>query len=232
MLLAILIISLLVYAWGLFSEYLSSQDDLADIEDTAEFNEQFANYDRDDVQGYELLTLINRVIDYNTRESSDAEAVGNDKYKPITIILNLGSESTREDNFTRDGTLRLFTGSGNLTYTQSNTVNQLQTVLDFKDDAERRYGGADSATRLAKSIGSIFVTGDQENAIKTFNAYSTNQEVSTASELNNEKETIYKYYEFVQFKRGIFSSDATQLKYDATTGRIYQMKFDFTGNLY
>ena len=38
MLLAILIISLLVYAWSLFSKYQASKDSLADIEDTAKFN--------------------------------------------------------------------------------------------------------------------------------------------------------------------------------------------------
>ncbi len=35
MLLAILIVSLLIYAWSLFSEYQASQDSLADVEDTA-----------------------------------------------------------------------------------------------------------------------------------------------------------------------------------------------------
>ena len=40
MLLAMLILALLMYAWSLFSEYQTSQDDLEEIENTAKFNEQ------------------------------------------------------------------------------------------------------------------------------------------------------------------------------------------------
>lgn len=246
MLLAILILSLLIYAWSLFSEYQSSQDSLADIEDTAKFNEQFANYDREGVQGYEVLTLINKVIDYNYRKSSDVEAKGNDKYKPITIIINMGDENTRKI-LSKDGTLKLFTGSGNLKYTQSNTVNQLQTIINFATETETRYGGADSATRIAKSIDSIFLSQTQldynssqgfseeeswQNAIKKFNVYSTNLKVNNQSKLIGEKERVYKYYEFVQFKRGKFNSIANELKYDSITGRVYQMTFNFTGEIY
>ncbi len=246
MLLAILIVSLLIYAWGLFSEYQSSQDSLADIEDTAKFNEQFTNYDREGVQGYELLTLINKVIDYNFRESNDVEAKGNDKFKPITIVINLGDENTRKI-LSNDGTLKLFTGSGNLKYTQSNTVNQMQNIISFTTETETRYGGADSATRIAKSIDSIFLSQTQlehdqslgfseaeswQNAIERFNAYSTALQVSNQSNLLAEKERVCKYYEYVQFKRGKFNSVGSELKYDNTTGRVYQMVFNFTGEIY
>ena len=96
MLLAILIVSLLIYAWSLFSEYQASQDSLADVEDTAKFNEQFANYDRDDVQGYELISLVNKIIDYNYRKSDDGEAKNNNKYSPIKITVNFGSDDNRK----------------------------------------------------------------------------------------------------------------------------------------
>ena len=81
MLLAILILTLLIYAWSLFSEYQSSRDDLADIENTAKFNQQFTNYDRDDVQGYELITLVNQIIDYNERKTEDTKNDNNVRYK-------------------------------------------------------------------------------------------------------------------------------------------------------
>lgn len=250
MLLVILIISLLVYAWGLFSKYQASRDSLVDIEDTAKFNEQFTNYDRNDVQGYELLSLINKVVDYNFRKSNDSEAKSDDKYRPITIIINLGDINKR-NILTKDGTIRLFTGNGNLTYTQSNTINQLNDIISFARETEDRYGGADSATRIAKSIDSIFltdstieenqrkygITADESwnNAIKKFKSYSTNK--TTNAEINNrtlesEKGRVYKYYEYVQFKRAKFNPIESELKYDKVTGRVYQMKFNFTGELY
>ena len=49
MILVMLVIALLIYAWGIFSEYYTSSAELADINDLTEFNLQFTNYDRDDV---------------------------------------------------------------------------------------------------------------------------------------------------------------------------------------
>lgn len=241
MLLAILLISLLVYAWGLFSEYQNAQNELANIEDTAKFNEQFTNYDRKNVLGYEILSLVNQVIDYNTRESKDAQATGNDKYRPITISINLNDGA---EAFTKDGTIRLFTAN---TYIQNNTVNSLASIISKATTIENRYGGSDSATRIAKSIDSIFLTQAQLNynnnlgmseeeswsgAIKKFNSYSTNLTVSTKDALLAQKEDTYTYYEYMQFKRAKFDSASSELQYDETTGRVVKMVFNFTGNIY
>lgn len=241
MLLAILLISLLIYAWGLFSEYQNSQSDLAEIEDTAKFNEQFTNYDREDVLGYELISLVNRVIDYNTRESSDALATGNDKYKPITIVINLNSGA---EKFTKDGNIRLFTAN---TYTQSGTVNTLGNIISKGSTIESKYGGSESATRIAKSIDSIFLTQTQldynssqgipedvswEEAIKKFNSYSTKLTVNSKANLLAQQEDVYTYYEYMQFKRGEFDSVSNQLQYDDATGRVSKMVFNFTGDIY
>lgn len=99
MLLAILIVSLLIYAWSLFSKYQSSQDELIEIEDTAKFNEQFTNYQRSNVKGYDILSLANKVVDYNYRKSNDAEAKNDEKYVPITIIVKF--ENTDLEKFRR-----------------------------------------------------------------------------------------------------------------------------------
>ena len=246
MLLAILIVTLLIYAWSLFSKYQSSKDDLADIEDTAKFNEQFANYDRENVQGYELLSLVNKVIDYNYRKSNDANAKNDEKYKPITIKINLGNDNYRK-KLTKDDTIRLFT---NATYIQSNTVNTFGNILtgaNGMQQIESDYGGADCATKIAKSIDSIFLSDAQiernktkgkteeeswNDAIKVFNSYSLKTKVNTKADLLGQKNKAYRYYEYVQFKRAKFDSVAESVKYDTITGRIYQMEFTFTGELY
>ena len=94
MLLAILIVSLLVYAWSLFSKYQSSQDDLVNIEDTAKFNEQFTNYQRDNVKGYDILSLANKVTDYNYRKS-ESDRTNDENYVPITIVINLTDDNLK-----------------------------------------------------------------------------------------------------------------------------------------
>lgn len=117
-LLAILMISLMVYAWGKISEYQASKVELANIKSTAEFNAQFTNYDRDDVQGYELLTLIHRVIDYNQRNTKDS-TINADSYPCISLTISM---ETYEDNvdkrtdLTYDNISRLFKST---TYTDN-----------------------------------------------------------------------------------------------------------------
>ena len=106
-LLTMLVISLLLYAWSSISAYQASQDAVKEVQQLAEFNSQYTSYNRDDVQGYELISLINKVIDYNQRYSSEfnsASSVGNTaQYKPITITIKLdksSSDYTNRDKFT------------------------------------------------------------------------------------------------------------------------------------
>lgn len=97
-LLTMLVVTLLVYAWNVFSDYQENIAKIKETEEVAKFNQQFTNYERDDVQGYELLSLINKVIDYNQRHSeagtsystSDWDKVGNsESYKPINVSIKL-----------------------------------------------------------------------------------------------------------------------------------------------
>lgn len=248
MLLAILIISLLIYAWGLFSKYQSSSDSLDEIENTAEFNKQFSNYDRNGVQGYEILSIVNKVIDYNYRKSKDAAAKTDDKYVPITIKITLGNDGQRK-KLTKDQTIRLFTQS---TYTQSNTVNTFGSIIGTNASSgmqkiENDYGGADCANKVAKGIDSIFLSTQQltqnqrsgktdeeswNEAIKKFNSCTTKLKVNNKNELLAQKDNAYKYYEYMQFKRAKFNSVSSSIKYDSSTGRICEMEFKFTGDLY
>lgn len=98
-LLTILVVSLLMYAISMYSDYQQNQIRLAEIEDTAKFNQQFTNYERDDVLGYEVLSLANKVMDYNNRESNALNENGktvNDKLYPkismnIKMYVNSGN---------------------------------------------------------------------------------------------------------------------------------------------
>ena len=242
MLLAILIISLLVYAWSLFSKYQASKDSLADIEDTAKFNEQFANYDRDDVQGYELLSLVNKVIDYNNRKTSAEGAKSNEKYTPMTIVIDMESKTLREKLV--QGAYdenQLFTDD---MYTISNTSNRFTTtVMERVNEIEKDFGGADCATKIAKSYDSIFSVINSGDSVKLneaknkFNLYSTNKKITViggadiARALDFYKQPVQQYYEYVQFKKAKFQSQSNMIKYDKVTGRIISMTFDFTGKL-
>ncbi len=161
MILAILILSLLIYGWNLFSEYQSSNDKLADIENTSQFNQHFTNYDRDDVQGYELISLVNRVVDYNERRTTDSQRGNNTNSIPIEITIKINQaevfafeelpklikNTTYTDN---DETSKIRNGA--ISSFENNVTNKLNECLRNQNLDESR------ANKVAKNIGSIFLT--------------------------------------------------------------------------
>lgn len=250
MLIAILIVTLLVFIWGKFSEYQSSKDELANIENVAKFNEQFANYDRNNVQGYELISLINKILDYNKRYSSATGNTNDIQYSPIIITINMGGK--RNDLIVNDG----HHGSQNLLFESDEYVENPNGSLALRDlikeirELEEKYGGADNATRIAKNYNNLFPKkpGDIDvssssdiseayNAVRKYNTF-VKDSVYTVSDIPNvmmnkykemyvaEEEYVYKCYEYMQFKRLYFKSKG--IKYNDQTSRIEQMKFEAT----
>ncbi|MFR0822501.1 MAG: hypothetical protein ACLU84_00290 [Clostridia bacterium] len=66
---AVLIISLLVVFFNNLRGLQGTQAGLTEEEQAVEFNKQFEVYDRDNIYGSDILSLANKVVDYNLRES-------------------------------------------------------------------------------------------------------------------------------------------------------------------
>ena len=86
-LIALLVISLAVLAFKQMSDYQKSQSDLVKTGQLAEFNEQFAQYVRDDINGIDLVTLANKVMNFNQKESGPGEINYEEKIK-LTIDMS------------------------------------------------------------------------------------------------------------------------------------------------
>ena len=186
MLLTMLVLSLLVYAWGIFSEYQAAQDQIKETEVTAKFNEQFINYQREDLLGYDVLSLVNKVLDYNQRYSSEgvneinASAGNIASYKPIDVTINMGNNlndlmrTVDVPTVPSDTKPRLTSESGfytsitnenrlfieNHTYRINTTRNSedLEKIIDKVKNIESSsdFGGETGLQNLVKSIDSIY----------------------------------------------------------------------------
>ena len=169
-LVSILVITVFIYMITKISEFRRSNEDLARIENVSEFNKRFTNYQRDDVQGYELLSLIHNVIDYNEQYSTDS-TINKDSYNPIslTICLKTADNQDLRKNLTYDNNNRLFTldtYKDEIKADNRNTSNSFQYSIEKKiEDAKNTLGiqGDDIASKLAKNINSIFKTEEQIN---------------------------------------------------------------------
>ena len=268
MLLAILLVTLLVYAWGMFSEYQNAKADLAEIEDTAEFNEQLSQYDRDDVDGYTLLSLINRIIDYNERNTTDSVSE-QEKYPCINLTIKMGNENQRK-MLTYDNNIRLFTkeqyaenelsaknrnlstsfrkaieetinnGLGSLEPIKAEKVARsissiFKTAEQIDADAERQYGVADATTRTY--VYKVMINEYNTASGESLTIDDINELIipSTPGSINSNEYYTYacQYYEYMQFKRGIFKCTNLEYSDESTTGtgRISKMEFEFTGTI-
>lgn len=68
-LIAVLIISLLVVFFNNLRGMQGTQETISQEEQAVEFNKQFEVYNRENIYGSDILSLANKVVDYNIRES-------------------------------------------------------------------------------------------------------------------------------------------------------------------
>lgn len=259
-LLTIAMVSLLIFGWNKFSAYYSSDDDLADIDDLTKFNLQFTNYERDDVHGYELVSLANKVYDYNTRRSNAAGNKSNELYSPITMTIDF-NRMENKFRYSNDLTSReLLFKDGK--YSNNGIENFIQKATDI----EEKFGGKDKAEKLAKNIGSLILTQQQidynssimsetESKRQALAQYisivgddypitsesikpKVSNDATNIDDLYDKMITklktddrVMKYYEYYQFKKGIFECTSTDITYDQPTGRVIGIRFTFTGKI-
>lgn len=244
-LIVMLVVTLLIFGWKSYSSYFLKKQELENIDDLAKFNEQFENYERDDVMGYEVISLANKVADYNERYSNDSEAKNDKKYTPITIEIDLGNANLRK-NLSYDNTNRLFTRT---LYTQSKTKNEIKNVIETAEAFENQFNKRETAAKVAKNIRTFDlnqVENYYRNTLKLsdrdieakivgdFNAV-TGENVNSYSDvrnyIGNNGNKIYAYYEYYQFKRLELKCDNSSIKFDDVSGRISYMKFISTGKI-
>ena len=127
--------------------------------------------------GYEVISLANKVIDYNQRYSSTGD--NDDEYSPITLVVSSGDcgweslgygsisvyiatgpDDTSGKYITAGEVLQLFTET---TY----SVNDASTggLKDIFDTTEyiSQFGSEEAAVDIAKSLSSILLSEDQLN---------------------------------------------------------------------
>lgn len=205
-LISLIIISLLLLMFGNINSYQrTNQDDIREAQ-TLEFNNQFITFDRNDVRGSDIVSLMNKIIDYNTRKIEDG-------YTEMGISISINN---------RD---KLKYGENNMlikqnNYNQSNISSGFMSeVKRIEEDSDYRIGSKDNISVLTSNISSVMTS--KEEAQKYIKKTITNYD-----KLKND---VCKYYEYTQLKRTYF--DCTKVEYDNNTGRITKMEFKSNGKL-
>ncbi len=240
MLIALMILGALLLMFSNLSSYQEVHTQSTREAQVIEFNNQFETYNRTDVRGNDLLSLVNRAINYNRTKSSVGTG-NNDKgqetgYTPITITFKINDNDYIQFLTTPDGDHKLITGK---LYTIDGTTNTFENEISSKITMIEGMYGKENLNQIVTAMSKIFIDNKSTEQEKTeaFNTYNKlspkKQNVTGFPDLANKKNDIYEYYEYVQFKRLYFDckqdNGNSGVTYDKNTGRITAMNFISNG---
>lgn len=145
-LIALMIIGALLLMFNGLSNYQKTDTTTTREAQVIEFNNQYETYNRKNVRGSDLYSVLNRVVDYNRRKSTEGKGKDEGQYLayiPMTIIINFAGKN---QNFSADGTIRLIKMN---TYTQSNTQNDFEKDINtVKRQKETNLRRRNSCTKF------------------------------------------------------------------------------------
>lgn len=234
-LIALMIIGALLLMINNLSSYQKTDTINTREAQVIDFNNQYETYNRKNVRGSDLYSLLNRAVDYNKRKSYKGTGATEEgqylAYKPMVISFDLTTGGGKEKLYA--------TTSGNYPnlikedrYTVDETSNKFENQISGTVKNLEKVYGSDSLSNLVIGMSEIFDTTmssseeEKQEAIDTFNIASR-KKVTTFLELLDCKPDVYTYSEYIQFKRAKF--DCKNTDYDPKTGRIIKMEFEFTG---
>lgn len=237
-LIALMIIGALILMFTNLSSYQTSNTQTVKEAQIVEFNNQYTTYDRNDVRGSDLYSLINKAIDYNERKSTEGTEGAEIAYEPMKIKILINQSDLSQ--FTADNGRTQLLGSS---YEVSNTSNTFKTnVVDKLKNITNSNFTDKVYTNLCTGLTKIFTeastNSEKLKAINNFNSAYGDTYLSTDSDRiesswnkikkdSEIRKNVYAYYEYVQFKRAHFN--CTGRTYNKNTGRITELDFEFNG---
>lgn len=242
-LLAIMILSLLVIFGGQLSGYFSSQHETTIIEQDTKFNAQFENYNGQTIRGNELISIMNKVVNYNTT-IADME-----KYDRIIMSVdfkgyqNVGNTSTNANNnfkYSSDdesifkgifngNTLSNLTDDGMLKKIVNLPVN-LRTGTSIKNETQLQALSSEIANiTIDKQLASSISDAEKAQLIAKRKKKLQNilgKSDFSDSELSKIVEATKKYYQYTQLKRAKFKCTAVSHNTNKTSARVNGLTFE------
>ena len=214
-LIALLVIGALVLMFNQLSYYQRTETDSEKTQQLADFNKEYLKYTYDDIKGYALISLVNKVIDYNIKEE-----VGNsvDYTKKITVVINMKEFKSK---YGVKNITSLFTKD---TYTINNSNTIFSADLNNFRSMENTY-----TLSAMNKLSANYDTLKQAKA-ENQNSYETKiKEIVGKVVKNNSGNTISlteieQYREYSEFKSSTFKPGNVEYH---NNGQVKQLSFEF-----
>lgn len=258
-LISVVIVSSLLLLFNNLNSYQATERENESEAEVRQFNAIYESYNRNDVRGNDLYSLLNRVVDYNKRKSKEGTDLYDEgqfyNYSPITVIVYLKSDKAKasgdvhdQKDFIAPYTEKnmIFSDTTN-EYTINSTKNELKELLEreYKFDGDQHYP-QNTLMNLVNGFTNIFIgkndteaisKGDKEKqkAVYSFNS-AFGSEILKNDSLDQNIRDMYKhlenvqtFYEYIQFTRAHF--DCINFEYNNATGRVSKMEFKYNGTI-
>lgn len=227
-LIAIMILSLIITFKDQLSAYFTEEHDSKMVEQTVEFNNRFENYNGQTIRGNDLISVMNRVIDYNNMYTGNMGG-----YERVKIRVNLRGH---KDEFAYEGEADLFPHDPINNNTNDDDISRISGLsATLTSSASGIPGITDTKLqKLAAEIHNIVevdqYTGDEKKAyiktreqkLKSILGYTVANTDTTL--MNNIIDATKQYYQYTQFKRAMFH--CTGVKYNTENQRVNEITFD------
>lgn len=172
---AVMIMSLLLVGYNQISSYYSAQHEEQQIKQLADYNKIFQNYNRKKIRGNEMISLMNRVIDYNERQAYDESK----QYPRMRVTIKLGAnvwqqftyKPANKTNINDTIFKNVLNGDGDITNVSNSSSNKtndktLVQITNVDEDLKNKYPSLnltkDKLQKLSSNISNIMIKEDTE----------------------------------------------------------------------
>lgn len=172
---AVMIMSLLLVGYNQISSYYSAQHEEQQIKQLADYNKIFQNYNRKKIRGNEMISLMNRVIDYNERQAYDESK----KYPRMRVTIKLGAnvwqqftyKPANKTNINDTIFKNVLNGDGDITNVSNSSSNKtndktLVQITNVDEDLKNKYPSLnlteDKLQKLSSNISNIMIKEDTD----------------------------------------------------------------------
>lgn len=206
-LIALLIIGALLLMFNNLTSYQKAGEQETREQQVIEFNNQFETYLRSDIRGSDMISLMNRIDDYNKRKGDNSQ----EKFEQMNIKVT--KIDTSKLKYESSDPL-IIVGE----YTQNNISSLLTSVQNLEKKYQTKY-----ITALSAAISKVMDSND-ETAKEETEKILPKPVTSYVGGLAQIQKDTASYYQYTQMKRLHFKYDETKTKY-SKIGRLTNIEF-------
>lgn len=222
---AIMILSVIVMFGNEILSYYSAKHEATILQQTTEFNNKFQVYNGQTIRGMDLLSIMNRVIDYNNYQSG---MIG---YEKIIIEVDLkglqeefkyGEESKSDTLFQKS------------LITNKDDENEIKKISQLSKTLVSEATGIEGLTEKKLQYMSAEISNivDDESAAdkegyKIYRAQILKKILGREvedDEIDKIKKATYQYHQLTKFKKAYFK--CKEVSYNQENGRVNKMIFE------